>query len=504
MISHRSCRTPRDLVFAVAIACAISSCAEDDAQEGEPPNIVLISVDTLRPDHLGAYGYAKNTSPRIDELAAAGAIFENAVSSSSWTLPAHAALFTGLSDSVHGCDDSDRRLDESHLTLAERFGELGYRTVGFFAGPFLHPTFGLAQGFERYIDCSSYADQSKQVALDAGNLDIAEIVDASHRDVTNPKVAAQVKQWLANHKTDDKNTPFFMFIHLWDVHFDFVPPPPYDTMFDPDYRGSLTGEDFFRNPAVNPRMSRVDLDHILALYDGEIAWTDHHIGKILDDLAASGAMDNTIVALVSDHGEEFFEHAGKGHRFTLYDEVIRIPMILFYPAKIPAGTRVETATSIIDIFPTLLDLAGFEASSQPMGRSLVPLFDGEPDLGTRLAISQLNTLGRNITTFRGVDKKLLQDNTTGRAWTYDLRIDHRERLGNPMGGPIADWERELIAETKRLRGWLRERKQALSAPTVAPELSDRLVEQLKLLGYLDATERGADPDAAIIEVDSDI
>ena len=494
MISHRIFHASRNLVFAVAFTCAISSsCAREDTSESEPPNVVLISVDSLRPDHLGAYGYPKNTSPRIDKLAAGGAIFANAVSSSSWTLPAHAALFTGLSDSVHGCDDSNRRLDNSRLTLAERFRELGYRTVGFFAGPFLHPTFGLAQGFERYIDCSSYADQSKQVALDSGNLDTAEIVDASHRDVTNPRVVAQVKQWLANYQNDDPQAPFFMFVHLWDVHFDFVPPPPYDTMFDPGYQGTLSGENFFRNPAVNPRMSRADLDHILALYDGEIAWTDHHIGKILDDLAAGDLMDNTIVALVSDHGEEFFEHEGKGHRFTLYDEVIRIPMILWYPKKIPAGTRVEASTSITDIFPTLLDLSGLAASSQPMGRSLVPLINRDSNVMSKLAISELNTLGRNITTFRGVTNKLLLDNDSGRAWTYDLRIDRFEGLGNPVDGHISEWEEDLIAESKQLHRLLVERKQSFPPTHAMPKLSDALVEQLKLLGYLDSEAPETDP-----------
>lgn len=241
-------------------------------------------------------------------------------------------------------------------------------------------------------------------------------------------------------------------------------------------------------------MSRADLDHILALYDGEIAWTDHHIGLLLDDLAANGLMDNTIVVLVSDHGEEFFEHNGKGHRFTLYDEVIRIPMILWYPSKIAAGTRVPAASSLIDIFPTLLDLSGVAASSQPMGRSLVGLIEGELEPSNKLAISELNTLGRNLTTFRGSDKKLLLDNASGRAWTYDLRIDRSERLGHALGGHVSEWEEDLIAEAKRLRRWLRERKQSLPAPPSTPELSSALVEQLKLLGYLDreASESGSD------------
>lgn len=484
MISQRLRHSAGSLMLLTLIASAVDGCARQDTAsesvEHDRPNVVLISVDTLRPDHLGSYGYPKNTSPRIDQIAAAGAVFENAVSSSSWTLPAHAALFTGLPDSVHGCDDSNRRLDESRLTLAERFAELGYRTVGFFAGPFLHPSFGLAQGFERYIDCSSYAEQSKRVALSTGSLDTPEIVGASHRDVSNPRVYAQVTHWLEH----NQQTPFFMFVHFWDVHFDFVPPPPYDTMFDPDYPGNLTGEDFFRNPRVNPLMSSSDLEHILALYDGEIAWTDHHIGKILDDLETRGLLQNTIVALVSDHGEEFFEHGGKGHRSTLYDEVIRIPMILWYPEKIPAGTRIEASTSIIDIFPTLLELAGAPASDQPMGQSLVSLMQRDPGPTARLAISELHTLGHDLTTFRGSESKLLVDNASGRAWSFDLRVDPMERFGNSVGGVASDWERDLLEQSTRLRLSLIERKQAMPPSDASPELSNALVEQLQMLGYL--------------------
>ncbi len=460
---------------------ALCGCALEDAHD--PPNVVLISVDTLRPDHLGSYGYPRNTSPRIDRIAAEGAVFENAVSSSSWTLPAHAALFTGLPDSVHGCDDANRRLDEARITLAEQFSLAGYRTVGFFAGPFLHPTFGLAQGFDRYIDCSSYAEESKQFALTAGDLNDIEIVRASHRDVTNPRVYLQVKQWLEN----NQELPFFMFIHLWDVHYDFVPPPPYDTMFDPAYQGDLTGERFFRNQRVNPHMPAADFDHIIALYDGEIAWTDEHIGRILDDLEARGLLDNTVVALVGDHGEEFFEHGRKGHRNTLYDEVIRIPMILWYPKRIPAGTRVDASTSITDVFPTLLELAGVPSSAQPMGRSLLPLIDQDPGVERKLALSELNTLGHDYTTFRAVESKLFIDNASQRAWTYDLRVDSEEATGQPVGAGASDWQRDLLEQANELRLRLADRKRALPPSRASPELSSTLVEQLRLLGYL-ATE----------------
>ncbi|MBU0617850.1 MAG: sulfatase-like hydrolase/transferase, partial [Planctomycetes bacterium] len=188
------------------------------------PNILLISVDALRPDHLGCYGYGRATSPNIDKLAGEGALFENAISSTSWTLPAHAALFTGLADSVHGCTDTDRRLAENRYTLAERLKDAGYATVGFFSGPYLHPVFELGQGFDEYVDCTSYPELTERNGIDAKAVDSASVHERSHRDITNPRVYERASAWL----TENKRRPFFMFVHMWDVHFDFIPPPPYD------------------------------------------------------------------------------------------------------------------------------------------------------------------------------------------------------------------------------------------------------------------------------------
>ena len=189
--------------------------------------------------------------------------------------------------------------------------------------------------------------------------------------------------------------------------------------------------------------------------------------------------------------EEFFEHGLKGHRFTLYDEVIRIPMIFWYPKKIAPGTRIQDPTSIVDVFPTLLELAGLPASSQPMGRSLAghlgpDATDGDPSpIPTRLAISELNTLGRNIATFRGINKKLRLDNETGRAMTFDLRIDPREKLGTPVRKTAAQWERSLIQQTAALRTVLTERSEAFAVDETSPQLSSALMEQLQVLGYID-------------------
>ncbi|MDP6980571.1 MAG: sulfatase [Myxococcota bacterium] len=454
-----------------------------------PPDVVVISIDTLRPDHLGAYGYARDTSPTIDRLASEGALFTNAISSSSWTLPAHAALFTGLADSVHGCHDSDKRLADEHITLAETFSERGYRTAGFFSGPFLHPTFGLDQGFDSYADCSSYASVSAEKVRSTGELDQPDITAASHRDVTNPRVLEAVTDYLG----EAIDEPLFLFVHLWDVHFDFIPPPPFDTRFDPDYTGEIDGENFFHNPDIHAGMDERDLAHVKALYDGEIAWTDHHIGLLLEQLERRGRLDNTVVVITSDHGEEFFEHGRKGHRFTLYDEVIRIPLVLWAPGRIDPGQRIEAAASLVDVFATVAGLAGLETGVETMGRSLIPLLDGtaEPD-PTALSLSELDTLGRKFTSFRKPKHKLLVDHVAKATWTFDMAKDPGERLANRVTGVGPAWERDLIRDAAGRRAKLiamrKEHRDKRASATLAPTM----IEQLEALGYLEGNAQDAE------------
>jgi arylsulfatase A-like enzyme len=479
----------RWLQTAVAILTLGTGCSEQGnpnaagetvRADGSWPNVVLISIDTLRPDHLGCYRYERDTSPNIDQLAADGALFETAVSSTSWTLPAHCAMFTGLSDTVHGCVEMDRRLADSRVTLAERLKAAGYATVGFFSGPALHPVFGLGQGFDNYVDCTSYANLTVKVA-DAGQpLDGGVVESESNADITSPRVYQQVHAWLQQ----NQRRPFFMFVHMWDVHFDFIPPPPYDRKFDPDYQGTVTGEGFFIDPSINPAMPARDLEHIIALYDGEIGWTDEHVGKILADLDKLKLRDKTVVMLLSDHGEEFFEHGRKGHRQTLYDEVIRIPLIVRYPGHVPAGLRVRRQARMIDVAPTLLDLVGMPAPTNVMGHSLVPLFSGGELSGDTLAVSELFSVGRELRSFRRLDSKMIYNEQTKGASFFSLLEDPRER--NPLtqtGNPTVS---RLSADARQALERLESFRHALPAETLPPKLTENVRRQLESLGYLKA------------------
>jgi arylsulfatase A-like enzyme len=474
----------------LAAGSAVAGFVHCSGKPPVPPNVLLISIDMLRPDHLSCYGYPRATSPNIDRLAAEGVLFENHISSSSWTLPAHAAMFTSLPDSLHGCTDTDKKLCDRAVTLAERFLGAGYATVGFFSGPYLHPAFGLGRGFQTYLDCCSNrkeldSEPPSKWAMDENSM------RKSHQDVTGPRVYAAVKSWME--KRDDK--PFFMFVHLWDTHFDFVPPAPYDTQFDPDYKGKITGENFFFNPAVKAGMDRRDLEHILALYDGEIAWTDTFVGKIREDLERAGILENTIIAVTSDHGTEFFEHGDKGHRKTLYDEVVRIPLVLRYPAKLPQQRRVTEQTRMIDLGPTLFTLAGFEAPRDMMGETVRAFVEGQPDARRRRAISDLDSVGRKMRSMRTLQWKFIDDMGLDTFYYFDLGDDPRERkaLRSPDNDRTKKLQSSYVEEAQAMEGYIATHGNTCvgtAAPSNPPE---EVIQQLRQSGYVGQDEPAQAP-----------
>ncbi len=343
----------------------------------------------------------------------------------------------------------------------------------FAAALFLHPVFGLDQGFDEYVDCTSYPSRRERSAAET-----TADREAPEHDITNPKVLAAVQSWLR----ENTRRPFFMFIHLWDVHFDFIPPPPHDTKSDPDYTGDVTGERFLRNPKINENMPKRDLEHLLALYDGEIAWTDEHVGEILDELEALELLDSTLTILTADHGTAFFEHNLKGHRNALFEEVIRIPLVVRYPAAVPAGQRHKQQTRTIDLLPTVLDLLGVRWRQQRlMGQSLAPLFAGDKTQRDEPAISELSSWGHELQSFRRPERKTIWNLATDKVGVFDLRVDPGELTA------LSDREAPAVQAARRDIKWSRDfldafrRRYPQSPPN--PGLPLELLEKLKSLGY---------------------
>ncbi len=472
------------LALAAAVAATSVSCGEGAERR---PNIVLVSIDSLRPDHLGCYGYGRETSPELDRLAAEGVRFESAVSTSSWTLPAHAALFTGLYDSTHGLFDNGLRLAPEHRTLAEELQSAGYHTAGFFGGPYLHPTFGLGDGFDVYRSCMT------TVPAELSEEDLRRESRApegrSHDDITGPRTADEVERWTSERPAD---RPYFLFLHLWDVHYDFIPPAPYDRMFDPGYAGALDGRDFMGRPEVHPGMAPRDLEHLLALYDGEIRFTDDVLKRVLDSLRAKGMLENTLVIVTADHGEEFFEHGTKGHQKTLFDEVVKIPLVLHWAGTLEGGRVVSDQVRIVDVMPSVLAAAGVREKPTMAGRDILPLARGQ-SLEPAPALLELRADKREFRALRTNELKVIRygrrpDGRELPSVGLDLAKDRPERqpIGEGRGDARVDEGLRRLDRTlesaRALRTWL-------GAKATSADMDPELERKLRETGYLMDSEQ---------------
>jgi arylsulfatase A-like enzyme len=352
------------LASLLALAVVLGGVPGCGAGAPPPPNVLLVSIDSLRADHVHAYGHERETTPTIDRLAGEGARFETVIAASSWTLPTHMTLLTGLSPEAHGVTSSTRALSPEALTLAEVLHANGYHTAGFVSGPYLRRIYGFAQGFDVY-------DES---VVANGHL-------ASQHGATSPRLTHLVLDHLNAWAATDPRPPFFVFVHMWDVHYDYAPPPPYDTMFDPDYTGTVTATDYIRNRDIRKDMAPRDLEHVIALYDGEIRYTDGYLGRIVDRLAALGVLENTVVVVTADHGDEFFEHGHKGHGPQLYDELLRVPLVVRFPPRVAPGQVIHRQVRQMDVASTILGLVGIAppsgfAGTHPAAVDLAPWITG--------------------------------------------------------------------------------------------------------------------------------
>lgn len=464
---------PLGLLIAVIVSLSIFAGGE------KRPNVILISIDSLRADHLHCYGYDRNTSPHIDQLAREGVLFVNTFSSSGWTLPAHVSMLTSLVVPTHGVVKPDKKIDRKVKTLAQALKEHGYTTAGFISAVFVHAIYGFDKGFDVYEDLS--ADPS----ILEKHPDSTHVIEAIFSDVegiTSPRITRRVTQWLH----ENRKKPFFLFLHYFDVHYDYMPPPPYDTMFDPGYTGTISAKNYYYNDAVNPNMSPADLKHIIALYDGEIRFVDEHIGLLLERLKESHLDKNTIIIVTADHGEEFFEHGGKDHR-TLYDEVLRIPLIIKWPGHIPEGKRVNSLAGIIDIMPTVLDLACGDTTGTMMGKSLRNQIFGDGNSSSPPLLGELVCLHNDSHLFslRTDKAKIIFDSTYDKTYIYDLANDpgETEDLGQNIKAVSLkeDLERQLQSAMKNA---VDKKKEWHIKEGSLEKLSKAQEKNLKSLGYI--------------------
>jgi arylsulfatase A-like enzyme len=448
----------------------------ESVSSDERPNIVLVSIDTLRADRLGCYGYRRDTTPNIDNLARTGVLFRQAIASSNWTLPSHASMLTGLNPNRHGAVRFPRgtRIAPAVDTLAELLRNAGYATGGFTEGGFVSPLYGFDRGFDIYA-------YGRSGELPDGKNDFERSVE-------------RASDWIR------ATQPFFLFLHTYAVHVPYAPRAPYDRLFDPDYSGPcrskvdpLKPSDCITDGQAAPRV----LEHFKALYDGEIRQMDAAFGHFIEQLHASGLAERTCVILTSDHGEEFMEHGKLFHgRIDLYDELLRVPLVVWCPARFPGGRVVDDPVSSIDIAPTILEMAGVPLPKVMDGESLLPVLrDGtSPQRGVTLSEVDRSMKSRDLrgttVSVRTAEYKLMMSTWEDAPRLFDLRTDPGETWEISQSSP------DVVARLKRVLpvsiASLASTNGAESGPVAAtPDRST--MERLRALGYLpEAEDHGSD------------
>ncbi len=449
---------PADGPPADSDSVAATPAAAQTPTANPTPHLILYMIDTLRADHLGAYGYGRTTSPHFDALASQSLLFEQAIAQSSWTRSSVASLFTGLWPLAHGTNLRDHVLPEDAVVLAELLRQRGYRTAAFLANPNVSELFGFAQGFDHVRDYG------------------AEDVDAV---VINEHVAA----WLDDQQPE---TPLFLYIHTIDPHSPYDPPSPYRERFAP-----LVAADVAWTPNRLPRSVRrrrsaasaEQMAEMVGLYDAEIAYADAALGELRQMLEGRQLFDNSLLVVVSDHGEEFLEHGYLEHGKNLFVESLHIPLLI-KPAGRPGvdfqPRRIGDPVQHIDLLPTLGRQLGLPPDSAWQGRDLSSLWQSTGQLKKTPIFSYLHLDGAPRIGLRRGDWKVIQ-----RLQADQLVEPHLYHLPSDPG------EQKDLATSRPIRlGYLsRLLRQRLSSPegrleAGSVEIDERLRLRLEALGYL--------------------
>lgn len=428
-------------------------------------NLVLVSMDTLRADHLRCYGYTKPTSPNIDALAARGTRFSTMFSSSAWTSPAHATLFTSRYPSQVGIVRYNQFEFVNHLqieetTLAEVLQRAGYETSAFTGGGFVSGELGFAQGFDEYW--SAPIGQQKLEHHLQPTLD-----------------------WIARHEHQEH--PFFLFLHFYDCHRAYDPPPEWAERFAGSASRPLT-EQALCGQSTPPTADQISLQK--GLYDAEIAFADDQLGRVFSALEAAGHGQDTLIVFTADHGEEFRDHGSCDHIGSVYQELVHVPLIIA-GGKIPAGKIVEAPVSLIDVAPTILDLLGVERDARMQGDSLVAAIHGaEPS--RRFEFFESGFLD-DATVRRGVASaraKLIFDAADRPIELYDLSVDPHEQENLIASDRLQAERKQMLAAYLAWRAHVSGRV-PFGQPTTKNEhrLDAATQQQLRALGYSESGPR---------------
>lgn len=440
--------TLRTLLLAALVA-GVTACGPG-TDEDRPPSVILISIDTLRPDHLGCYGYSKPTSPRIDSLCEQAVVFDQAIAHAPSTLPSHASILTSLIPQHHQASfDNRRALPEEITTLAEVLAAEGYRTAAFTGGGQIDPLFGLGQGFEQY---TMPAADDFEISVDAA------------------------LGWIESVEGE----PFFLFLHTYQPHHPYDPDPEVLALFDDSYDGPMQGPiSVTRLKDINAgeiELSERDVEHIVATYDAEIREVDTAFGRLIDALESRDLLAPSLVVFTSDHGEEFGEHGYVGwHSHTFYEELLRVPLFFKYPAGGPQGQRVDRMVRSIDIAPTVLKAVGLRVPQAFSGIDLAALLS-ERQVPPLVSVGRLDRIDTARVSFIRDDRFKLERVLSRRQRLFDLVEDPAE-VWDTSGNYPGEVSRLITTYEETLSS-----RPAAQGNVIEP--GDKLRRELQDLGYI--------------------
>ncbi len=420
------------------------------------PNIALIILDTARAANFSCYGYERETTPEIDKIASEGVLFENAISPSPWTLPAHASIFTGLHPSFHGCTERHKRLDPLVPTLPKMLKDSGYHTAGFSNNSWISRAFGFANGFDAFYNLwqvvqyeTDFANPDLQGTEKYGNAlgllnkgnPFVNLINGIYGNSLWRRYdygARRINRLAAKAlERMDKRRPFFIFINYLEPHLKYAAPEPWFGKFldKGTSRKKALGvnQDAWACMGGTARMTAEDFEILRALYDAELSYLDYRVGEFCRALRKKGLFDDTVLIITSDHGENLGEHGLMDHQFSLHDTLLRVPLIIRFPGIFNRGARIKKMVQTTGILPTVCRLLGIENkgkdllqldSREAFAEYLTPQPPSEI-LKKRYPGGDFSRFCRGLTAVYSGDWKLISS-TRGEYELYNLKEDPEE------------------------------------------------------------------------------
>ncbi|HEY1946658.1 MAG TPA: sulfatase-like hydrolase/transferase [Bryobacteraceae bacterium] len=462
------------------------------------PNILIYTIDTARADHASVYGYARNTTPFLKKLAATGVVFDDCQAQATWTKSSVASLMTSLYAFTHGIVSDLDTIPAGATTLATQLREAGYVTASIISTPYAGKATGLERGFDTLLESAVVQRQ---------------VNTRTDRFTDSAALNRTVFPWLEQHHDE----PFFLYAHATDPHAPYGPPPPFDALFakpsetaayDRAYASLRRDHQYGGGDVISREMCRkagVDPDSFIRQaidrYDGEIRHNDRSLELLVGKLKQLGVLDNTLIIVLSDHGEEFWDHGWTAHGQSVYQELTHVLLMMWNPSLLPAPRKIDEPVQLIDVMPTVLDLLGLKTPPIVEGQSLMPLTRGQkferrsPVASTRFAVVQSEGLipenstdsfalldshwkfiYRNKAAKAGIKKVELYDRTTDSAEQHDVAAGHPKEV-EAMIGTLSQW----IDAQNKIR--------IMTGHPGTTQLDRKTLDQLRSLGYLGGTSQ---------------